>query len=272
MLLDKFCILTFLPLLAAVHLRDEFINIVLKDCYSYENNDNALTMGTLEQMKCMTHLILKNDENFRLNPIDLLRIHLSMTHLKNGGPLTLDIPPIIEKKMFDLLAKAPVRLSDLIKRRVKRSRRYGYGRGYGRKQYTPSELPDSDLKKIMKEILDSSAPVIKKPFKIHWNLTDRRTHNRSSTYSRDHPVNLKNLKSYLKRRYPDVQEPDYQRIIQKIMDSPAPNIKKRFQTKESMIDPRTYRSHKKSDVGGGARRNSYRNSGYRRDGENSRYG
>ncbi|XP_063443347.1 uncharacterized protein LOC134723731 [Mytilus trossulus] len=261
MLLDTFCILTFLPLLAAVHLRDDFINVVLKDCYSYENNDNALTMGTLEQMKCMTHLILKNDENFQLNPIDLLRIHISMTHLKNGGPLTLDIPPIIEKKTFDLLPKVPVHLSDLIKRRVKRSRRYGYDRGYGRKQYTPSELPNSDLKKIIKEILDSPAPVITTRFKTHWNLTDPRTYNRSSKINRDHPVNLENLKSYLKRHYPDVQEPDYQRIIQKIMDSPAPTIKKRFKTKESMIDPRY-----------GARRNSYRNSGYRRDGENSRYG
>lgn len=253
---------TFLPLLVAEHIHDEFVTVVLKDCYSYENMDKALTMGTVEQMKCLQHHILNLYEgNIRLNPIDLLLIHVSMTHLKNDEPLTLDISSIIEKKTFDPLPNTPVHLSDLIKRRVKRSRRYRYGRT----QYTPSELPDSDLQRILKDILDSPAPIIKKPFRIHQNLIDSQTHNTSPKTSKEHPVNLKNLMSYVKRHYPNFRETDYQRLIQKIIDSPAPNIKKRFETKESMIDPRTYRNHKKSDDTG-TRRKSYRNSGYRTTG------
>ncbi|CAC5426344.1 unnamed protein product [Mytilus coruscus] len=159
MLLGSFCTFTILPLLAAVYVRNEYVPVVLKDCYSYENMDHFLIMGTLEQIRCLQQYMLTfNDGIFRHELNDLLRIPVSMAYLRNGGKQMFDILSIIERerKTYDLHPEAFKHLTGLIKNRAKRSERHKLK--FGHTHYPPSDI-----------VQDSPAPNLGKLFNTHWN-------------------------------------------------------------------------------------------------------
>ncbi|VDI51344.1 Hypothetical predicted protein [Mytilus galloprovincialis] len=156
MLLGSFlCICTILPLLVALHNQNEYVPVVLKDCYSYENMDNFLTMGTLEQIRCLQQYMLTSNNGIiqhKLN--DLLRIPISITYLQNGGKHVLDSLPKFGSKIYDQRPQFFEQLMSLIKNRAKRSVKHKSK--YGHTHHSPAEL-----EQIARDIVrDSSVPKI----------------------------------------------------------------------------------------------------------------
>ncbi|CAC5426345.1 unnamed protein product [Mytilus coruscus] len=195
MMLGSFCTFTILPLLVAVYVQNEYVPFVLKDCYSYENMDHFLTMGTLEQIRCLQQYMLTFNNGILRNELnDLLRIPVSMAYLRNGGKQMMDILPINERKTYDLHPETFKHLTVLIKNRAKRSERHKLK--FGHTHHSPS-----DLEQIAKDIVQfSPAPNITNRFPIHWNSTDTRTIRNASadtSSSLDQTVNVENLVKHL---------------------------------------------------------------------------
>ncbi|VDI51343.1 Hypothetical predicted protein [Mytilus galloprovincialis] len=149
-----FCI--NLILLVAVHAQNEYDTVVLKDCYSYENMEKFLSMGTLEQIRCLQQYMLTLNNGIiqhKLN--DLFRIPVSMTYSRNGGKQMLDILPMIERKIYNLRPGMFKHLTGLIKNPVKRSKRHTLKSGQTR-------YPLSDIVPI------SHSPILGDLFPIPW--------------------------------------------------------------------------------------------------------
>ncbi|XP_063431443.1 uncharacterized protein LOC134714127 [Mytilus trossulus] len=151
------CVCINLILLVIVHAQNEFVPVVLKDCYSYENMDNFLTIGTLEQIRCLQQYMLTSKNGIiqhKLN--DLLRIPVSMTYSQNGRKQMLDILPMSERKIYNFRPETFKHLTGLIKNRVKRSKRHTLKSGQ-----TRNPLSDS-----VPEI--SHSPILGQLFPTHW--------------------------------------------------------------------------------------------------------
>ncbi|XP_071168422.1 uncharacterized protein [Mytilus edulis] len=194
-MMEIFCICINLILLVAVHAQNEYDPVVLKDCYSYENMEKFLTMGTLEQIRCLQQYMLTFNNGiiqYKLN--DLFRIPVSMTYSRNGGKQMLDILPMIERKIYNLRPGTFKHLTGLIKNRVKRSESHKLKSGHT--HHSPA-----DLEQIARDIVrDSPAPKITKRFPIHWNTTETRTNRTESADTNgplDQAVNYENLVKHI---------------------------------------------------------------------------
>ncbi|CAG2195210.1 unnamed protein product [Mytilus edulis] len=157
--------------------------------------DDFLTMGTLEQIRCLQQYMLTSNNGIiqhKLN--DLLRIPISITYLRNRGTQVLDSIPKIGSKIYDIRPETFKRLTGLIKNRVKRSESHKLKSGHT--HHSPA-----DLEQIARDIVrDSPAPKITKLFPIHWNTTETRTNRTESADtngSLDQAVNYENLLKHI---------------------------------------------------------------------------